>query len=452
MKFTHILFALAALSLPVVLHAQPVVSNVTFIQQPDGAGSTEIVVTYDLSTPDGPSTTTLLYSLDAAPFTPALNVSGDVGPGLTTGTLIIDWAVANDLPNIQSNNLVVRVVAEDGVPELLEFVSVPAGTFTMGRTMSADDTLHGSSIELPNHEVTLDDYDIGKFEVTNEEFATVMNWALANGYLADNTSGSAYGGSGNVYLMAQDVTSTRQLLFDTVTGSSHSQIEWTGSAFVPRTRNSKSMENHPVVRVTWFGAVAFCNFLSEMEGKPLAYNLTTWDLVDKDPEISGIQFVAGYRLPTESEWERAAAWDGSKHWTYSFVSDTLTGKNRANYREFNYINVNPVGLTSDPRTSPVGWFNGVNVSPNGSITTINSPSPVGAYDMTGNVIEWCHDWYGPFDSLAKSNPTGPASGTDRILRGGGWNRDVRVCRTATRGDVSPGWRSFDLGFRVAATR
>jgi formylglycine-generating enzyme required for sulfatase activity len=405
MKPTRLfLSALLAFSaVPFLTSAQPAVSNVTFDQQPSGTGTTEIVVNYDLASPDRPSTTTLLYSLNAAPFTPATSVSGDVGPGQTTGTLTIDWAVANDLPGVESSNLVVRVLAEDGVAiplaitstlaeasvtqtasqtltftfaepvtgfddsdvtvtnatkgafagsgavytlditanafdtvsvtvpagialsssgsangnasagfefhfeELLEFVSAPGGIFTMGRG-PADLQMLLEPNEVPNHQVTLSPYDIGKFEVTNAQFATVMNWALAAGYLADNSSGDPYDGGDVVYLMAPDSISTRRALFNAFDGSNFSQLEWTGSAFTPRTRDSQSMADHPVVEVSWFGAVAFCNFLAELQGKPLAYDLSTWELVDADPLAAGLQYVASYRLPTESEWERAAGW------------------------------------------------------------------------------------------------------------------------------------------------
>ncbi|MBX3729991.1 MAG: formylglycine-generating enzyme family protein [Candidatus Sumerlaeia bacterium] len=440
---------LGLLAIPAALFAFPVVTNVSFVQQSDGAGSTEVIVTYDLASPNGDCDVVLRYSSDGGTsFSTATTTTGAVGAGVSPGTgKTINWAVATDLPGqTVTGNFLVRVVADDGV-ELLEFVSVPAGTFTMGRTASGDDANFGGSDELPNHQVTLSAYDIGKFEVTNEQFAIVMNWALAEGYLANNTAGAAYAGAGNVYLMAPDSTSTRRLLFDTETGSTYSQIEWTGSAFAPRTRDSQSMANHPMVRVTWFGAATFCNFLAEMEGKPLAYNLSTWELVDADSVTPGLQYVASYRLPTESEWERAAAWDGTKHWIYSFVSDTLTGNARASYN-FN----NPMNLATEPRTSPVGWFNGVNVSPNGSVPTVDSPSPVGAYDMSGNVWEWCHDWYGSYTASAKTDPTGAAPDSVRVFRGGSWFNGASFGRSARRNGFTPSVRVHNLGFRVLAVR
>ncbi|MCC5877211.1 MAG: SUMF1/EgtB/PvdO family nonheme iron enzyme [Candidatus Sumerlaeia bacterium] len=541
-------FILIALSF--ILHpssfltAAPIVSNVEFSQQPDGEGSTQVVVNYDLVSDDGPSTVSLLFSLNATPFEFATVVSGDVGGGIDTGTAKeILWSVAEDIPSTESTNLVVRVLAEDGQPieveisaavanggptnnpnqtviftfdeavsgfsadnvtvtnatkgtfggsgavytlditadelglvnvsipanaavsafgtgngtaagafayqyELLEFVSVPAGTFTMGNSAVGDDATFETPNELPNHEVTLSAYDIGRYQVTNGEFATVMNWALAQGYLANDTAGTPYAGAGFIYLMAPDSTATRQPLFDTVTGDSFSQIEWTGSAFAPRTRNSQSMADHPMLRVSWYGSVAFCNFLAEMEGKPLAYDLFTWELIDADPGESGLQYVASYRLPTESERERAAAW--SLDYTTRFVYGTSSDNINNTRATFNSIN--PMGLSTNPRTSPVGWFNGVNISPNGNIQTVNASSPVGAYDMAGNVWEWCQPWFDVYTADAKTDPTGPASGSDRVVRGGGWGNDSPACRTARRFSIPPTFRTLDIGFRIAIAR
>jgi formylglycine-generating enzyme required for sulfatase activity len=206
---------------------------------------------------------------------------------------------------------------------------------------------------------------------------------------------------------------------------------------------SRDSTNHPVINVTWYGCVAFCNWLSEKEGLTPCYNLSTWALT--------VPYPNGYRLPTEAEWERAAAWDGSKHWIYGSLSDTLTDNARCNY----WGRANPLGLTSYPYTSPVGWFNGTNVSPNGSVQTVNSPSSVGAYDMSGNVWEWCHDWYGSsyYSGGAMTNPVGPGSGGNRVLRGGGWFNSFYNCRAALRScSTFPDYWYLDIGFRLSRTQ
>jgi formylglycine-generating enzyme required for sulfatase activity len=305
----------------------------------------------------------------------------------------------------------------------------------MGRRDDGDDGTYGYSDELPRHQVTLSAYQIGKYEVTNGQYCGVLNWALGRGYLK-NSSGGAYTG-GTVYSAGQALLS----------GDLYSDVVYSvGGGFSWKTRagtgGNYSMENHPVINVTWYGCVAFCNWLSEKEGLTPCYNLSTWALT--------VPYPNGYRLPTEAEWERAAAWDGSKHWIYGFLSDTLTGKNRCNYTY-----VNPLGLTGYPYTSPVGWFNGTNVSPNGSVQTVNSPSPVGAYDMSGNAWEWCHDRYGSYSSAAQSDPTGPGSGSSRVLRGGGWPFGFASCRAAPRYDYYYGlpddWYCH-IGFRLVGTQ
>ena len=327
---------------------------------------------------------------------------------------------------------------------IIEMVSIPAGTFIMGARDDLDDGEYAGDDEYPRHEVTLSAYQIGKYQVTNGQYSKVLNYALSKGYL-ENSDGSPYG-EGFVY-------HNGIALVDIDIVDEDSQILYVDGSFTWKNREGFSMENHPVVEITWDGCVAFCNWLSEMEGRTPAYDLSTWELVE--------QFGEGYRLPTEAEWERAAAWDTSpegKHWIYGFMSDTLTGRNRCNYdTQYTTITestVNPCGFTTRPKTCPVGWFNGININPNGNVQTIDSPSPVGCYDMSGNVWEWCHDWYDSnyYKGGAMTDPTGPASGPGRVLRGGAWFRWARYCRTATRANLprgTPDSARSCMGFRVA---
>jgi formylglycine-generating enzyme required for sulfatase activity len=304
----------------------------------------------------------------------------------------------------------------------------------MGARDDGDD-LNRYSDELPRHQVTLSAYYIGKYEITNRQYCEVLNWAKGMGYL-ESASGGTYAG-GAVY-------NKNGIMLLEGDFSYYSQIFYSGGLFSWKSRDTYSMENHPVVCVSWYGAVAFCNWLSEKEGKTPAYNLSTWELVNKTN--------GGYSLPTEAEWERAAAWDGSKHWIYGYTSDDGNNRNRYNYEDdlggTGYVN--PLGLTSYPDTSPVGWFNGVNINPNGSVQTINSPSPVGCYDMSGNVLEWCHDWYSStyYKGGAMIDPNGPSSGSERVSRGGSWSSDAQYCRSAYRLSHPPEMTYWDVGFRA----
>ena len=199
------------------------------------------------------------------------------------------------------------------------------------------------------------------------------------------------------------------------------------------------MLNDPMVVVSWYGAAAYCNWRSVMEGFQPCYNLSTWEC----------DFTKnGYRLPTEAEWECAARGGGGETTTYHrFPWGETISHNRANYtaQPATYLyDVNPTNGHHPafkgggyPYTAPVGYF----------------PSTgYGLYDMAGNVTEWCNDWYQPnyYSVSPYNNPTGPYAGVRRVLRGGGWSRDASECRVAYR--IS--YTATDLfyywcGFRVA---
>ncbi len=189
-----------------------------------------------------------------------------------------------------------------------------------------------------------------------------------------------------------------------------------------------------MVTVSWYGAVAYCNWRSGEEGYESCYDLSTW--------VCNFS-KHGYRLPTDAEWEYAAH-GGNHNPYYRFPwSDTIS-HSQANYnadQSYSYDLSYPNGYHPDyndvkPYTSPVGSF---------------APNSYGLYDMAGNVWEWCNDWYdaeyyyeSPYD-----NPTGPgpASGV-RILRGGCWRDDAYHCRVATKLISNPVYHFYMFGFRV----
>lgn len=146
----------------------------------------------------------------------------------------------------------------------------------------------------------------------------------------------------------------------------------------------------------------------------------SWDdcqtFIAKLNELTGENF----RLPTEAQWEYAArGGNQSKGYQYS-GSNTLID---------------------------VAWFD--NLSSTTHPVATKQPNELGLYDMSGNVYEWCQDWYGSYSSEAVTNPTGPASGSYRVRRGGGWLNDASFFRISFRGSSTPSDRVMLLGLRVA---
>ena len=154
-----------------------------------------------------------------------------------------------------------------------------------------------------------------------------------------------------------------------------------------------------------------------------AYNISWNDcqeFISKLNQLTGLTF----RLPTEAEWEYAAR-GGNKATTQTLYSGS-----------------NTIG--------DVAWYDG-NSSSSTHAVAGKSANALGLYDMSGNVWEWCNDWYGSYSSGAQTDPTGPSSGSFRVLRGGSWFRDATGCRVAYRYGISVSSRYYYNGMRLALT-
>jgi len=179
----------------------------------------------------------------------------------------------------------------------------------------------------------------------------------------------------------------------------------------------------PVEMVTWYDAVEFCNKLSAAEGLTPAYTIAGRTPVSGYPitsaTVTANWSANGYRLPTEAEWE------------YACRAGTTTAYN-----------------TGAAISDSTGWY----TSNSGSKTHEVGKKPAnawGLYDTHGNVYEWCWDWYGSYASGAQTNPQGPATGSNRVKRGGSWSSTAENLRSAYRYYNAPGSRGNARGFRVA---
>ena len=183
----------------------------------------------------------------------------------------------------------------------------------------------------------------------------------------------------------------------------------------------------PAINVSWHDAVAYCNWLSEHQKLKKVYTIN-------DDTVTADRSADGYRLPTEAEWEYAAR-SGGKQVRFG------NSKDIADPSEINFAGSAPYKTDySRPgvfreKTTPAGSF---------------QPNDLGLHDMTGNVWEWCWDWYGE-DYYAKSepdNPHGPSSGSRRVLRGGSWGNPPDNVRAAYRNGRDPTTQDYDYGFRL----
>ncbi len=143
-----------------------------------------------------------------------------------------------------------------------------------------------------------------------------------------------------------------------------------------------------------------------------------------------------YRLPTEAEWEYSCRGGRSSSLPFGIGDGTFLSSLQANFNGNHPYG----GAAKGPfleKTSPVGTY---------------EANALGLYDMQGNVWQWCADYYGDYPTEKVTNPTGPASGLSRVLRGGGWFLNAWRCRAASRSWFTPGYRSYDLGLTGSESR
>ena len=289
----------------------------------------------------------------------------------------------------------------------MKLTLVPSGEFMMGSDESAEETTaffnkyHGTHCvtadnfkdEHPQHRVRITKpFYLGTYHVTRGQF---RQFVKDSGYMTDaERDRGAFGWNAEKKVF-----------------NFNKDYSWRNTGF-------EQTDEHPVVNVSWNDAVAFCRWLSKKEGKT-------------------------YRLPTEAEWEYACRagtttryCSGDDPETLAKVGNVADAVAKAKFPDWKWAIRASDGYVY---TAPVGKF---------------KPNAFALYDMHGNAWQWCADWYGE-DYYGKSpadDPTGPDTGAVRGLRGGSWAVWPEYSRSADRLGITPDYRHYITGFRVARTQ
>ncbi|OQY70433.1 MAG: hypothetical protein B6D45_11240, partial [Ignavibacteriales bacterium UTCHB3] len=337
------------------------------------------------------------------------------------------WSGASIIPSIKIGDYELTVSAKgyktshykikisDGVTTMLDIqlqpgssgpamAFVPGGTFTMGCTSNRSDC---NEDEFPNRNIAVKSFYMSKTEVTVKQFSEFVQ---ATGY-------------------------------KTVAETEGSSLVWSEEGWKPVKGvnwrfNEKGEElktedySKPVIYISWYDAIEFCNWLSEKDGLTPAYTIVK---TQKDPsnksdldkvrwKVTGNISANGYRLPTEIEWEYAA-------------------KGGATTGNLEYAGSNSI--------SEVGWYNGNSVHKLNPVAG-KKPNALDIYDLSGNVWEWCWDWYDNYKSSGY-DPAGPPSGKFKVIRGGSWDTESPGCKVSYRGSETASSRYPIVGFRVVSS-
>ena len=292
-----------------------------------------------------------------------------------------------------------------------EMVLLSSGTYEMGSPTYEYDR----GIDETQHWVDLTQaFSLSETEVTNQEYLDAVQWAHDHGYVTSTSSS-----------VQDNLDGSTQELLDL--DDSDCRISFGGGVF---SLKDEAYADHPVVKVTWYGAVRYCDWVSLQSGYPRAYEHNgDWACNGGDP-----YGASGYRLPTESEWEYACRGGTSTPFN---TGSCLDADSQANYDgDYPYSGC-PSGVDRGV-TTPVGTF---------------PANGLGLYDMHGNVWEWCSDWYGAYPGgthgSPATDPLGPETGSYRVVRGGGWSYYAQLCRSAIRNGSYPDVSNDHIGFRLA---
>ncbi len=325
-----------------------------------------------------------------------------------------------------------RAVEPGAESEMRDMRFIEGGTFEMGDVFN-----ERVQLAKPVHEVTVSAFYLNKYEVTVEEFAAFVK---DSGYLTSAERGDdRESAPGRVPMPRTPAEYDARLagrgavILDPVA----QETSW-GLTANWRDPLYEQSPQDPVVCVSWTDAAHYCNWLSEKEGLPVAYDVKTGDLLDAEGRpTADVTKVRGYRLPTEAEWEYAAR-EGGRRVRFG------NGKDIARPEEMNFNA--PEG---DFEFAEKGKLRGKTL-PVGSF----APNSLGLHDMSGNVMEWCSDFVGRYPKERQVDPYQQkgAMGPHRAARGGAMCSNASFVRVAIRLGWVANDRCNNIGFRVARSK
>ncbi len=292
--------------------------------------------------------------------------------------------------NLKMTVLLVALITATGFSQNSPtMVSVEGGSFTMGSNVIVD--VKEDKDKAPAHKVKVRSFDIGQHEVTVAQY---KKFVAATGKKMPPKPDAEW----------LDSHEDTKKFYPTI-----SNPFWGWKA------------QFPMHHVSWYDAIAYCNWLSAKNGLAKVYTKNADGGWDTDLTKKG------YRLPTEAEWEFAAR-----------------GGNKSKGTDF----------SGSSNASSVAWYDETTKLSGPKKVKTKAPNELGIYDMSGNVWEWCSDYYNAnyYKSSPADNPFNSSSSPSRVLRGGGWHYKAHYAQVTSRDGPYPHHANYNTGFRLARTK